>query len=72
MEQGGRTASEAFEDVGHSSDAREMMKKFKVGEIIESERTSVNEKSTPDWATETANKEDERYVLLLKFHQYIV
>ncbi len=62
MEQGGRTASEAFEDVGHSSDAREMMKKFKVGEIIESERTKVNEKATPDWATETANKEDERCV----------
>ncbi|XP_037030399.1 cytochrome b5-like [Bradysia coprophila] len=49
LEQGGRTASEAFEDVGHSSDAREMMKKFKVGEIIESERTTVNERSTPDW-----------------------
>lgn len=61
MEQGGRTASEAFEDVGHSSDAREMMKKFKIGEIIESERTTVNEKSTPDWATEQSAKEDERY-----------
>jgi len=59
LEQGGRTASEAFEDVGHSSDAREMMKKFKIGEVIESERTTVNEKSTPDWASETATKEDE-------------
>lgn len=37
-----------------------MMKKFKVGEIIEAERTKVNEKSTPDWATDSANKEDER------------
>lgn len=48
-----------------------MMKKFKVGEIIESERTTVNEKSTPDWATETSNKEDERYKIesLIRLHE---
>lgn len=35
LEQVGRDATEPFEDIGHSSDAREMMQKFKVGEIVE-------------------------------------
>lgn len=60
MEQSGKTASEAFEDVGHSSDAREMMKKFKIGELVESERTHVQEKEVPDWASDSAQKQDER------------
>ena len=30
LEQGGKEATEAFEDVGHSGDARELMKKYKV------------------------------------------
>lgn len=60
LEQAGRNASEAFEDVGHSSDAREMMKKFKVGEIVESERTKVAEKKVPDWAADQAQKSEER------------
>lgn len=33
MEQAGKDGTEAFEDVGHSTDAREMMKKYKVGEL---------------------------------------
>ncbi|XP_046670196.1 cytochrome b5 [Homalodisca vitripennis] len=44
LEQVGKDATEAFEDVGHSSDAREMMKKYKVGELHESEKTSKDEK----------------------------
>lgn len=49
LEQAGKEATEAFEDVGHSSDARELMKKYKVGELIESERKKIPEKSQPDW-----------------------
>lgn len=60
LEQGGRNASESFEDVGHSSDAREMMKKFKIGEVVEAERTHVVEKQVPDWANDKAQKQDER------------
>lgn len=33
LEQAGKDGTEAFEDIGHSSDAREMMKKYKVGEL---------------------------------------
>lgn len=50
LEQAGKDGSEAFEDVGHSSDARELMLKYKIGEIVESERKPVKEKKT-DWAT---------------------
>lgn len=35
MEQAGKDATEEFEDVGHSSDAREVMQKYKIGELIE-------------------------------------
>ncbi|CAD7013647.1 cytochrome b5 [Ceratitis capitata] len=49
IEQGGKEATESFEDVGHSSDAREMMAKYKIGELVEAERTNVPEKSEPTW-----------------------
>ena len=57
MEQAGKEATEAFEDVGHSTDAREMMKKFKVGELVESERKQQTEKTPQYWNTD--NKQDE-------------
>lgn len=44
LEQAGKDGSEAFEDVGHSSDAREMMLKYKIGEIVDSEKKPVKEK----------------------------
>uniref|UniRef100_A0A182M1E9 Cytochrome b5 n=1 Tax=Anopheles culicifacies TaxID=139723 RepID=A0A182M1E9_9DIPT len=52
LEQAGKEATEAFEDVGHSSDAREMMKKFKVGELIPAERKQIPVKKEPDWKSE--------------------
>ncbi|XP_059620412.1 cytochrome b5 [Phlebotomus argentipes] len=58
LEQAGREATEAFEDVGHSSDAREMMKKFKIGELVEAERKKVPEKSTQSWNTEPKAEEN--------------
>ncbi|NWX89893.1 CYB5B protein, partial [Nothoprocta ornata] len=33
LEQAGRDATESFEDVGHSMDAREMLKDYYIGEI---------------------------------------
>lgn len=35
LEQGGQDCTEAFEDIGHSSDARELMEVFKIGELVE-------------------------------------
>lgn len=31
----GKDATEAFEDVGHSSDARQLMAEYKIGELCE-------------------------------------
>lgn len=50
LEQAGKDGSEAFEDVGHSRDARELMVKYKIGELIESERKPVKEKNA-DWGS---------------------
>lgn len=33
MEQAGADATESFEDVGHSTDAREMLEQYYVGEL---------------------------------------
>uniref|UniRef100_A0A3B3TQU2 Cytochrome b5 type B n=1 Tax=Poecilia latipinna TaxID=48699 RepID=A0A3B3TQU2_9TELE len=33
LEQGGSDATESFEDVGHSTDAREMLQQFYIGEL---------------------------------------
>lgn len=35
LEQAGKDATEPFEDVGHSSDSRQMMSQYKIGEIVD-------------------------------------
>lgn len=35
MEQGGKDATESFEDVGHSTDARDLMKDYLIGSLPE-------------------------------------
>lgn len=44
LEQAGKDGTEAFEDVGHSTDARELMKKYKIGELVEEDRIETEEK----------------------------
>ncbi|XP_049875259.1 cytochrome b5-like [Pectinophora gossypiella] len=38
LKYGGKDGTQAFEDVGHSPDARELMKKFKIGSLHPQER----------------------------------
>ncbi|XP_041340414.1 cytochrome b5 [Pyrgilauda ruficollis] len=38
LEQAGRDATESFEDVGHSTDAREMLKQYYIGEVHPNDR----------------------------------
>lgn len=57
IEQAGKDATENFEDVGHSNDARDMMKKYKIGELVAHERTKVAQKSEPTWSSDTQNEE---------------
>lgn len=35
LEQAGKDGTEPFEDIGHSTDARQMMEPYKIGELIE-------------------------------------
>ncbi|XP_033229125.1 cytochrome b5-like [Belonocnema kinseyi] len=58
LEQAGRDSTEAFEDVGHSSDARQMMEPYKIGEIIEKEKTKTDSKVTKYWESGTVENDD--------------
>jgi cytochrome b involved in lipid metabolism len=40
LEQAGKDATEHFEDVGHSTDARTMMKDYLVGELNDEDKTN--------------------------------
>ncbi|XP_037085713.1 cytochrome b5-like [Pollicipes pollicipes] len=45
----GKEATENFEDVGHSTDAREMMKEFEIGELAEADQKTTKP-STLTWS----------------------
>ena len=38
IDQAGRKATEAFEDVGHSDDARELMEQYHIGELADADK----------------------------------
>lgn len=46
MEQAGKDATESFEDVGHSTDARELMQNYLIGNLPEVKETSQIVKKT--------------------------
>jgi len=48
LEQAGGDGTESFEDVGHSSDAREMRKQFLVGEIAPTEKQGKPDRKSPE------------------------
>ncbi|XP_074142206.1 cytochrome b5 type B isoform X2 [Sminthopsis crassicaudata] len=45
IEQGGRDATESFEDVGHSVDAKDMLKQYYIGEVHPSDRKEKSKDS---------------------------
>jgi len=47
LEQAGQESTEAFEDVGHSEDARMMAKKYLIGELHPEDRKKPPKKETP-------------------------
>lgn len=55
----GKDASEDFDNVGHSNDAMELMKKYQVGVLVESEMTNRSPKK--GWVSGYASKEAENY-----------
>lgn len=53
----GKDATVDFEDVGHSNDAQEIMKKFCIGEVDESTLPSTARYTPPPVASATVNRE---------------
>ncbi|XP_047546119.1 cytochrome b5-like [Vanessa atalanta] len=51
----GKDASEDFDDVGHSSDAKDMMKKYKIGELVDEDKVELKRRQY-NW--EDHSKED--------------
>ncbi|CAG4961492.1 unnamed protein product [Colias eurytheme] len=47
LDYAGQDGTQAFEDFGHSEDAREIMKKFKIGILAPEEKTSFLEQCKP-------------------------
>lgn len=56
----GTDGSDDFDDVGHSNDAMELMKKHQVGVLVESERT--NKPPKKGWVAGYNSKQPEKYV----------
>ncbi|XP_061708356.1 cytochrome b5-like [Cydia pomonella] len=52
----GKDASENFDDIGHSLDAKELMKKYRIGELVDEEKTP--EKKRPQYSNVTVVKEE--------------
>jgi cytochrome b5 len=48
LEQAGGDGTESFEDVGHSSDAREMRKQFLIGELVDADKKGKVNKKVPE------------------------
>lgn len=54
LEQAGSYATEAFEDVGHSTDARELLQKYEIGELAEGDReTKSTKKSNVSYSSQS-------------------
>ena len=59
IENAGTDSTESFEDVGHSSDAREMLEAYYVGELHEDDKTGSTDKGAKSWTSSQATIEEE-------------
>merc|ERR1711979_52954 len=58
IENAGLDATEAFEDVGHSTDAREMLAEYLIGELQESDKKGTVDSGPKAWASNSGPSED--------------
>lgn len=54
VEKAGGDATEGFDDIGHSNDAKELMKKYIIGEVVEEDRI-VTQKRSMSWSDNNKN-----------------
>ena len=60
IENAGVDSTENFEDVGHSSDAREMLEEYYIGDVHEDDKTGSKERGAKSWGAGPATIEEER------------
>jgi len=53
LEQAGKDGTEHFEDVGHSTDARTMMKEYLVGELNDEDKSNSADQGPKKWTEDT-------------------
>ncbi|XP_045603757.1 cytochrome b5 isoform X2 [Procambarus clarkii] len=58
LEQAGTDATEGFEDVGHSTDAREMMKEYYIGELAEEDKKNSKDRGPKSWASDSSSNDN--------------
>ncbi|XP_076323493.1 cytochrome b5-like isoform X2 [Tachypleus tridentatus] len=71
LEQAGKDASEAFEDVGHSTDARELMKQFKIGELCEEDCKKVKAIQEKNYWYNSSSNNNKSYKYRTELHRYV-
>ncbi|KAK0180039.1 hypothetical protein PV327_005722 [Microctonus hyperodae] len=59
LDQAGKDSTEAFEDVGHSSDARQMMEPYKIGELVHEERNISTKDQTKIKGWNNGNEDED-------------
>ncbi|XP_076332849.1 cytochrome b5 [Tachypleus tridentatus] len=57
LEQGGKNATEAFEDVGHSSDAQDLMKQYKIGDLCDEDKKKLSQYDDKTQWEQSSNSE---------------
>lgn len=62
LDHAGKDASEDFNDVGHSSDAIDLMAKYVIGEIVQEERRNLPQKEGWKAGYSSKNPENDKYV----------
>ncbi|XGW01371.1 hypothetical protein V3C99_013933 [Haemonchus contortus] len=70
LEVAGRDATEAFEDVGHSTDAREMREQYLVGEIVEEEKQKYSY-DKKEWVSSPSDNKQREPNPWASFDKYI-
>jgi len=58
LEHAGQDSTEAFEDVGHSTDAREMLKEYFIGELIEEDRKGSSDQGPKAWGSSDGSEDN--------------
>jgi len=55
VENSGKISTEEFEDVGHSSDAREMMKEYYIGDLHPDDCVGDKDSGAKSWSTSSSS-----------------